>query len=727
METIESVLNQQKKSGYADKMLSLVTDVRGFTQDGTLEQMVLNETLQGMSQTLKRIESQISKSTESIISQMKKYQENESEIKSVTPEVLEPEEQYDYFSKGMTTVIEDTAITVSDDSIKLLTESTTKALVPVVSNLPEVFKKATAELVEYQQETVGALDRFKDTSFMIRVHDELMYDQVKGLSDMIRINQNDSDESVAKDMEIVRLSGEDTVYYLREQSRFLESILGKLNEKPKTPPNEKPKDKPEKKEGLFDGLGDWLLGISGLSQVIDKFKQMKNFFKKILGRLGGFIDDVIKFLRLDKLFSKVGGLIKTLASGAWKFLKKIPILGKAFEGIERIALKFGPKLMKPLAKLGAKFGIKAGLNFAKALPVVGQLIAGVMAVLDFKDGLKDADKIVGKKKELLTLGDKINAGLSSVISGLSFGLIYPKTIYKYLKMIEDAISNGLSTVFNMLPSAMQDTLKKVWEFLFNADKGIFGALPKLLNGVMDQLAGGNYWEAFKSLMMAPIKLALSAFSRLFTNYKDSIMSAFESVKNSVTSTQIYQNYIGPAVDKIVDVVMSMISSMLNVLPDGLKNKFKSVTGKVSDVASSAMNSFKSFIGEGPKDKYDSSVDSIKKLMASGEKGKANEEYKKLLASYAKDSEVQQNAELKGYANNKLQEAYRTVSESPAVVPEAKKNIQATKARATAKQEAPAITVNPVVVPVQQPQKPTTVRRTEGSMDKGLAFANYVGG
>jgi len=161
----------------------------------------------------------------------------------------------------------------------------------------------------------------------------------------------------------------------------------------------------------------------------------------VLGRAGRFLG------RRGGLIGKVAGL-GGLAAGAIG-------LGGLFGGGEEAPAAPSrvptPKPSVPgkpglLAKAGkaGKFGLKGGLKVlgkvgrigigaAKAIPGLGTALAVGMALWDFSEGFTNAAEIAGiKPGQKVKFGTKVQAGLASAISGLTFGLAESEDVFKWI-------------------------------------------------------------------------------------------------------------------------------------------------------------------------------------------------------------------------------------------------------------------------------------------------------
>ena len=107
--------------------------------------------------------------------------------------------------------------------------------------------------------------------------------------------------------------------------------------------------------------------------------------------------------------------------------------GKKGTDLAKKGGKAAGKGTKALSKLGGflKVGVR---GLAK---VAGPLAVG-MAVFDGVKGAMNADEMLGKKKEDLTMRDRLAGGAGGILSGLSFGLIDASSVAKFVAADPDA-------------------------------------------------------------------------------------------------------------------------------------------------------------------------------------------------------------------------------------------------------------------------------------------------
>jgi hypothetical protein len=126
----------------------------------------------------------------------------------------------------------------------------------------------------------------------------------------------------------------------------------------------------------------------------------------------------------------VGGAAATKA--LTKKTKPGGIVDKAKSAVKKNVSKAGS-----LAKSGARVAGKVFLPLAAAL-----------AIFDTASAASQADEILGKKEEDLTLRDKTSAGIGGLLEGISFGLIKKDKVAKFLAGSSDDAGVDTSLVPN---------------------------------------------------------------------------------------------------------------------------------------------------------------------------------------------------------------------------------------------------------------------------------------
>lgn len=241
-------------------------------------------------------------------------------------------------------------------------------------------------------------------------------------------------------------------------------------------------------EGL--DLTDLLFAALGIPGLIKSVKSLKNFggkitdtFKDIFGKDGFFSKAALKVKDTYKgiiqkgknffsIFTKKGAVGKVIAK-VGSFASKIGSVFKTVGGwFSKIAKAFSP-LMKVLKIGGAALG---GTVLAPVVAIIG----AVMGIFDAISGFFNADEISGKSEEMLTLGDKIQASISSVISGLSFGFISAEAVFKKI----DEAKEFMGKMWDDAGNVISEFIDSITEFFIGED-GLFSGLKNIVTKLKD--------------------------------------------------------------------------------------------------------------------------------------------------------------------------------------------------------------------------------------------------
>lgn len=396
---------------------------------------------------------------------------------------------------------------------------------------------------------------------------------------------------------------------------------------------------------VVNKLSDVKTGLSNnLSNVKDGFSNtigdLKTGFTDAVSNTNKFLDTMsIKMEAFDNLPTEDKLLLagKAIADGVTSSISAIPdIIGsgldKVSKGISSVSnsTKSSSKFLKGLFKkseesedvggtvgvgntdtkkdetdatgIGGLFAKIAPKGLIKGLGKLGKLagklaipLAVIMGIFDFVGGVKNAAEIVGKPEEQLSNLEKAGAGLSSVLSGLTFGLVDAKSIYSEGKQVIDSISKFASEMFSKLPLGVQDGLKKVGDVLFNPKTGIFSVVGRLFNESIDSIANGDYLDLALTTLTAPLQMLFSADGVLAQTFNGVMSILPDSFKNT----------IGGFVETIMGWFDKIKNFASDLIPDSLKNlvggALSSDVGKTATKAiDTGFNAVKGFFGYGDK-------------------------------------------------------------------------------------------------------------------------------
>lgn len=173
----------------------------------------------------------------------------------------------------------------------------------------------------------------------------------------------------------------------RDNAHRMEANFRKFKVKGNSNTNQQPtQTQPEgKSSGLLDFITPLLFGPKGLMKVLMRF---------IIGA-GGMI---LSMLNPKNIWKFAKGVVTVVTDLAGKIFGK---LGGLFDDLGGV-----------LGKIG-KFG-----KLAKGIPYIGQIIAVVFGIFDFFNSFMNADEVLGKAKEAITLWDRVSAGIGGFVGGI---------------------------------------------------------------------------------------------------------------------------------------------------------------------------------------------------------------------------------------------------------------------------------------------------------------------
>lgn len=254
----------------------------------------------------------------------------------------------------------------------------------------------------------------------------------KDLTDNI-VAVKDADESILEHIkDISAVMKEQLILQLQERRKENAEEIGKNFRKFKTKPNPVTAQQPsiQKQEdnsgGILDFITPLLFGGKGILKAIVSF----------LGRVGVMVLSMLSPKNLLKFANKV---ILSVTEFGKNVFGKITGL---FDELGGVVGKFGN-----LGKL------------TKGIPIIGQVIALVMGVFDFFSSFMNADEVLGKAKEAVTLWDRVSAGIGGFIGGIvgiadsilslfgidtDFGGFVKETVAKFLSDIPNLIAERIA-------------------------------------------------------------------------------------------------------------------------------------------------------------------------------------------------------------------------------------------------------------------------------------------
>ncbi len=340
---------------------------------------------------------------------------------------------------------------------------------------------------------------------------------VKERLDVLQTRQREQ-KLLSNIIELKETINDKIVYYLRDIHEYYIFQKNKKNKEPSL------FSKLFSKDGLIGGLFSGLFtGASAAGGIL-----AGGFLKKTLRTL---ITPVGKVFTAGLLTGLVKTFTKTKVGQMFTGVFK-----NVFEGLSK------NKIVRMLGK-SIKFPAKLFLNVFKRIPFINVLFGGYDAI----KGWKNAAEITDQVKP--TFFHKLGAGFAGVLSGLTFGLVPAKLIYKSMANVGDWISDKLSNIgsyFTKLPVIKQikeaydyltapaedvqegdSFITRMWKKFKEMGSDVFGALTtvpyigaplRIIKSIYDYFTAPSdknvenpivvYWKEFKKFAKDPMNMLM---------------------------------------------------------------------------------------------------------------------------------------------------------------------------------------------------------------------------
>jgi hypothetical protein len=277
---------------------------------------------------------------------------------------------------------------------------------------------------------------------------------------------------------------------------------------------------------------------------------------------------------------------------------------------------------------GLSGGLVGGL-IGKSGSIIGTLFKGLgkmalpIALLfgakDFIKGFKDVEKIAGTTNVI----DAVEAGIAQLVSGLTFGLISPKKIYKVIDFIEEQFKNIIRAPFVLLRGILDGNVDLdvlVVDYISTVLSGFtlgFLSKDKIKNAIT------YITDHLINIFNTPFKFIQDLF-----NSDDSILTIIKRNASDLLNSFTFGIFSKENIDKSVNFVIEKFKMLLNhpiILLQEMIDSFMNfleipsfdITGTADDIANKVSEYFDGLIGslrdfvQQIKDKITDKVDSIK--------------------------------------------------------------------------------------------------------------------
>lgn len=390
------------------------------------------------------------------------------------------------------------------EQFKTMTDTLNEVGVKLEVDLRDISKK-TSELI--QNDALSLEDRRKildqtikqlDTTKMSAEQQDRLGDKLDRLKSISSQQTNISGDLLRETTQLLNDIGDDTTEIKTEQtlqelnsnldafsltSDELNNTLNRQTESGKSFEDIfKGGLRQELGQGLL-GFGLSALGLGGLEQILP-LDALVGGGAGLLGRGG------------RALGRGAGGIARGIGRGA----------GRVSRGAGGILGRAGGALGRGAGGLGGILGGGARLLGKIALP-----LAAIMSIFDFAEGFTNAAEVAGLEPgQIPDLGTKVQAGISSVLSGLTFGLLDAKEIFANIdeginflfgeEGLFPSSSNFLQRLIQLTPPALVfsffDKITGGTGELFGKE-GFFARVSGFLSSIVADLSFDDLTQPFK--------------------------------------------------------------------------------------------------------------------------------------------------------------------------------------------------------------------------------------
>lgn len=272
----------------------------------------------------------------------------------------------------------------------------------------------------------------------------------------------------------------------------------------------------------------------------------------------------------DKVEDKKGGWLESILgffTGAGGLASKIPFLGRIL-------------------------GLVKGLG--KAFFIIN-------GIIDFVTGFVNASEIIGKPDEEIKNSERILAGISNVISGLTLGLVDASDVYKVLEkgltylFGSDGVFPYVGQNFKDLEGLLSgenwtgfvDSFFESMKFLFDMENGFLPTIFRRVGAIFEAFSSGGLDEGIEAL-----GTAFDDFFSLFSGdgFISRVTKILEKIFNMLPTTQLLNDMVDGAMT-FFDTEGSL-ADKAKASGESMKNRGGMITGLMKGI-----DNVKSFAGK----------------------------------------------------------------------------------------------------------------------------------
>lgn len=527
LKDIKDAKDDIKSKEFLSAMVGYLKDIRGFTQDNLLEELIHTENEDKMSKVILDIQDDISFGFKDLSKQISKLGLFSGKKEDVIVNVAKPsgaynelmalnaEDQIEYLSNLNSNTSDILTLLRGANNLKSVGAVTTNSKSNKSKGKEGFFEKIAGGIV-------GFLGRIANSNVPATV-----------------------EKSSGSNSDLMLVNAQDQVYYLSNLNSSTDEMLAIMRNESKPVPSS--------------------TGASSVSSAVITKKEDNN-----KGFFGGIADSILEFLGLTSLTRYAKSYIEPIF--AWLF-KPVKLFGtmlmdfasKQFTKIMTAIFNSKPMiyLIEKLftTKIGAFFlNLFSKLSpfvkgFSKFIPIIGQIVMIITSVIDAVSAFGKMEEISGKVKSTMTLLEKISVGLAGIIS---LGIFDAKKIYKVIMSINKLVEDIYNSFMAAFPKSVKAGLESVMSGLFNKDKGLFGFILRGIEEIINDLSDGKFLKAlWKALLYLPKVVIDSIGNILDTMFKKS----FGKDAKDLIVTPIVNMFT-----TLIQAVMDAMSSMLRQVP-----------------------------------------------------------------------------------------------------------------------------------------------------------------
>lgn len=333
---------------------------------------------------------------------------------------------------------------------------------------------------------------------------------------------------------------------------------------------------------ILQKLIDWWMSLDeGTKQSIVNFALLAAALGPVLSILGNVITTVSMLVRI---FTSVGGVLKTVITGFEKFKVAMDLTKAGYTGFESIS-----KLGASLANIGNVIG-----TIIKTLSGIGLVISGaILSVKSFFDMWQNGWSALSTILEALGLAlaaiGAVLLGAPALVAGIVAAVVF--AVSQIVILVKDNwedIKKTTSDAWNAIVNFFKDGWEKI--------KGIGATALEVIKYFFTDILGGAL-EFLGNLLSNVVEFLGNIFSNIgsfIVNVTTSVVSFFANIISNVAS--FVSDVIGRVVSFISDII-GRVSDFVSKIFNFVKNLFSDIISRVVEFISSVVSKVVSFFAD----------------------------------------------------------------------------------------------------------------------------------